>query len=104
MPGSTSGAKGVSVKCLQDKLTDDGYILEKATGMFDKAPPMRSARFQFATPPLHTDGMAGPSTLAAMGIWSGKTINRVEDRTGRGRSATPVGHGRLAASRSPTGT
>jgi len=70
------GAKGDSVKCLQDKLIEDGYLLEKATGTFDKLTADAVRGFQFATPPLNTDGVAGPSTLAAMGIWSGKSINQ----------------------------
>jgi peptidoglycan hydrolase-like protein with peptidoglycan-binding domain len=68
-----SGSTGASVKCLQDKLIEDGYLLSKATGSFDKATADAVRGFQFATPPLSTDGVAGPSTLAAMGIWSGKT-------------------------------
>ena len=67
------GSTGPSVKCLQDKLIQDGYLQAKATGTFDKPTSEAVRAFQFATPPLETDGSAGPSTLAAMGIWSGKT-------------------------------
>lgn len=68
-----TGSSGASVKCLQDKLIQDGYLSAKSTGTFDKATTDAVRGFQFATSPLPTDGVAGPSTLAAMGIWSGKT-------------------------------
>lgn len=68
-----TGSRGPSVKCLQDKLIEDGYLNAKSTGTFDKATGDAVRAFQFATPPLPTDAIAGPSTLAAMGIWSGKT-------------------------------
>ncbi len=68
-----TGSNGASVKCLQDKLIQDGYMSAKSTGVFDKTTADAVRGFQFATPPLPTDGVAGPSTLAAMGIWSGKT-------------------------------
>jgi peptidoglycan hydrolase-like protein with peptidoglycan-binding domain len=67
------GSSGPSVKCLQDKLIQDGYLQAKATGTFDKGTAEALRAFQFATPPLETDGNGGPSTLAALGIWSGKT-------------------------------
>ncbi len=70
-----SGSKGTSVKCLQDKLVENGY-LTSASGTFDKATADAVREFQFATPPLPADGIAGPSTLAAMGIWSGKTTEQ----------------------------
>lgn len=71
-----NGATGASVKCLQDKLIQDGYLLSKATSTFDRATADAVRAFQSATPPLAIDGTAGPSTLAAMGIWSGKTSNQ----------------------------
>jgi peptidoglycan hydrolase-like protein with peptidoglycan-binding domain len=72
-----TGATGASVTCLQQKLIDDGFLLmAKATGTFDKATADALRGFQLSTPPLGTDGIAGPSTLAAMGIWSGKTTNQ----------------------------
>ncbi|MEP7048592.1 MAG: peptidoglycan-binding protein [Ilumatobacteraceae bacterium] len=71
-----SGSAGSSVKCLQDKLIEDGFMSGKSSGTFDKATADGLRGFQFATPPLATDGVAGPSTLAAMGIWSGKTTQQ----------------------------
>jgi peptidoglycan hydrolase-like protein with peptidoglycan-binding domain len=68
-----AGSTGSSVKCLQDKLIEDGYLKSTASGSFDKVTADAVRAFQLATPPLATDGAAGPSTLAAMGIWSGKT-------------------------------
>lgn len=70
------GSTGTSVKCLQDKLIQDGYLLSTATGTYDKATSEAVRAFQSATPPLIADGTAGPSTLAAMGIWSGKTTSQ----------------------------
>jgi peptidoglycan hydrolase-like protein with peptidoglycan-binding domain len=67
------GSTGASVKCLQDKLIKDGYLHDKSTGTFDKSTAEAVRAFQLATPPLESDGSGGPSTLAAMGIWSGKT-------------------------------
>jgi hypothetical protein len=58
---------------LQDKLVTDGYLLPiNATGKFEKPTADAVRAYQLATPPLTTDGNAGPSTLAALGIWSGK--------------------------------
>ena len=50
------GSKGASVKCLQDKLKEDGYFDAPSTGAFDKATSDAVRAFQFATPPLGTDG------------------------------------------------
>ncbi|MGZ4674239.1 MAG: peptidoglycan-binding domain-containing protein [Ilumatobacteraceae bacterium] len=69
-----AGSSGPSVKCLQDKLIKDGYLHIASTGKFDKVTSDAVRAFQVATPPLPPDGIAGPSTLAAMGIWSGKTV------------------------------
>ena len=68
-----TGAKGPSVQCLQDKLIQDGFLVGTASGTFDKATSNAVRAFQQATPPLPSDGTAGPSTLAALNIWSGKT-------------------------------
>lgn len=83
------GSKGPSVKCLQDKLTQAGYLTSPGTGTFDKLTADAVRAFQIATPPLTTDGTAGPSTLAAMGIWSGKTT--VLGGTGQAPSVAPSG-------------
>lgn len=90
------GAKGASVKCLQDKLTKDGYMSSPATGTFDKDTADAVRAFQFATPPLVTDGTAGPSTLAAMGIWSGKTTAQSS-----GQTAPVPANGPFPAGREP---
>lgn len=91
-----SGSAGPSVKCLQDKLIEDGYLVSTgSTGKFDKPTATAVRSFQLATPPLTVDGTAGPSTLAAMGIWSGKT-------TVQGGQVTPVaGNGPWPAGREP---
>jgi peptidoglycan hydrolase-like protein with peptidoglycan-binding domain len=90
------GSKGDSVKCLQTKLKEDGYFGGAPTGVFDKATGDAVRAFQLATPPLETDGAAGPSTLAAMGIWSGKTTVQ-----GSGAAPPPPTSGPWPAAREP---
>jgi hypothetical protein len=63
------------VKCLQDKLIKDGFLLTSASGTFDKLTAEAVRGFQLAKA-LGPDGIAGPSTLAALGIWSGKTTEQ----------------------------
>ena len=111
------GSNGASVKCLQDKLIEDGYLAPTgSTGKFDKLTAAGVRAFQIATPPLPVDGIAGPSTLAAMGIWSGKTTiqggaaippaaaTRTRSASGRSRSPrSPAARGsRSRAASSPT--
>ncbi len=91
------GSAGPSVKCLQDRLGKDGYLpASGATGKFDKPTADAVRAFQIATPPLPTDGIAGPSTLAAMGIWSGKTTV-----PGGGQVPKTAGSGPWPAGREP---
>ena len=90
------GSKGPSVKCLQDKLVADGYLSATPTGVFDKDTADGVRAFQLATPPLTTDGTAGPSTLAAMGIWSGKTTV-----AGAGQTPSVAPSGPFPAGREP---
>lgn len=72
-----AGSSGAAVKCLQDKLVKDGFLLPiNATSKYDKPTADAVRAFQLATPPLTADGVAGPSTLAAMGIWSGKVTTK----------------------------
>jgi peptidoglycan hydrolase-like protein with peptidoglycan-binding domain len=81
--------RGVSVTCLQKRLTELGYFAGSITGLHDK-PSMDAVKaFQKATPPLKVDGRAGPQTLAAMGIWSGITSGNV-GATGPGPFPAPV--------------
>jgi peptidoglycan hydrolase-like protein with peptidoglycan-binding domain len=74
--------RGVSVTCLQRRLTELGYYHGSITGLHDRASMDAVKAFQKATPPLKVDGKAGARTLAAMGIWSGIT-------TGNGRATGP---------------
>ena len=69
------GSKSASVKCLQDKLVKDGFLLTKASGTYDKLTADAVRGFQLVKA-LGPDGVAGPSTLAALGIWSGKTTEQ----------------------------
>ena len=95
------GSSGPSVKCLQDKLIQDGYLQSKSTGTFEKSTAEALRAFQFATPPLETDGNAGPSTLAA-------SVSGAARRRSKGAGRSPHCHrevpGRRAASPSRTGT
>ncbi|MBI5087716.1 MAG: peptidoglycan-binding protein [Actinobacteria bacterium] len=74
--------RGVSVTCLQKRLTELGYYTATVSGLHDQASVAAVKAFQKATPPLLVDGRAGPRTLAALGIWSGIT-------TGNGRATGP---------------
>ncbi|MEO6122909.1 MAG: peptidoglycan-binding domain-containing protein [Ilumatobacteraceae bacterium] len=68
-PGETSQ----SVRCLQDSLRELGLFDGASNGTADVATVGALQRFQALTPPLDVDGWAGPRTLAALGIWSGRT-------------------------------
>lgn len=74
--------RGVSVTCLQRRLTELGYYTGSITGLHDKASVDAVKAYQKATPPLTVDGKAGARTLAALGIWSGITA-------GNGRTTGP---------------
>jgi hypothetical protein len=91
-----AGSSGESVKCLQDKLVKDGFLLPiNATSKFDKPTVDAVRAYQLATPPLTADGVAGPSTLAALGIWSGKVTSQ------GGKAPTVAPNGPWPASRQP---
>jgi peptidoglycan hydrolase-like protein with peptidoglycan-binding domain len=68
-PGDTSP----SARCLQDALRQLGLYNGELTGTSDMATVDALVRYQLDTPPLDADGWAGPRTLAALGIWSGRT-------------------------------
>jgi peptidoglycan hydrolase-like protein with peptidoglycan-binding domain len=69
--------KGPSVICLQFALGMLHISNAPITGVFDKATLDAVMWFQATHPPLRADGRAGARTLAAMGIWSGKTSSSV---------------------------
>ena len=81
--------RGISVTCMQRRLTELGYYKGSITGLHDKASMDAVKAFQKATPPLQVDGKAGPRTLAAMGIWSGISTGNV-GATGPGPFPAPV--------------
>jgi peptidoglycan hydrolase-like protein with peptidoglycan-binding domain len=74
--------RGQSVGCLQRRLTELGLFSGSITGLADRTTIDGVRAFQRATPPLRVDGVAGPRTLAALGIWSGVT-------SGNGRFTGP---------------
>lgn len=65
------GSTGTSVTCLQKRLAELGMYRGTASGSFDRALSDAVREFQAIRPPLDVDGVAGPRTLAALGIWSG---------------------------------
>ncbi len=62
-----------SARCLQESLRELGLFDGPITGVSDPATVDALKRYQIDTPPLQVDGWAGPRTLAALGIWSGRT-------------------------------
>ncbi len=77
-----TGSRGLSVTCLQQRLAELGAAGLPASGAYDRATVDAVRAYQRRTPPLTADGIAGPRTLAALGIWSGIT-------TGPGRDIGP---------------
>jgi hypothetical protein len=67
-------ASGRSVECVQQRLIELGHYQGAITGTNDVATQMGILSFQRTAPPIAADGIAGPRTLAAMGIWSGNTV------------------------------
>ena len=76
------GEVSQSVSCLQEALRDVGLYNGLTNGTADGATVEAIKAYQRDTPPLNVDGVAGPRTLAALGIWSGNA--------GAGTSAIPV--------------
>ena len=70
-----------SVRCMQESLRELGLFDGLVTGTNDAATVDALQRFQQATPPLEADGLGGPRTLAALGIWSGRTGSLSSDGT-----------------------
>ncbi|MEO7398433.1 MAG: peptidoglycan-binding protein, partial [Ilumatobacteraceae bacterium] len=62
-----------SVRCLQLALLELGLYKGEITGVFDPPTVAALTQFQIDTPRLDIDGRGGPRTLAALGIWSGRT-------------------------------
>lgn len=69
----TTGKRGESVICLQHRLIELGFGSVTVSGSYDTATQQAVRAYQQRTPPLNVDGLAGPRTLAALGIWSGMT-------------------------------
>lgn len=67
------GDRGLSTECLQQTMKAKGLYSGPTNGSYDQATQAAVKSFQFANPPLKPDGVAGQSTLAALGIWSGFT-------------------------------
>lgn len=85
------GSKGASVTCLQKRLAELGMYRGSANGTFDQALADAVTSFQAIRPPLGVDGIAGPRTLAALGIWSGISPGAVPAGTNVGTGPFPAG-------------
>ena len=66
------GSTGAEVKTVQQKLKNWGYYSGKVDGIYGSATKTAVERFQRKNG-LTADGIAGPKTLAAMGISGGST-------------------------------
>ena len=87
-----------SVRCLQESLRELGLYDAPVTGTADPATVEALRQFQRATPTLDADGWGGPRTLAALGIWSGRTVDMLSADgtiifTTNGPTSTGVGLG-----------
>ena len=69
----TPGERGMSVACLQRRLTELGFYSGSISGLYDGPTGDALRRFQAANPPLRVDGVGGPKTLLTLAIWSGAT-------------------------------
>ena len=67
--------RGLSVACLQRRLTELGLFHGAISGLYDLASQQAVRAFQHAHPPLKADGLAGARTLMTLAIWSGSTNN-----------------------------
>jgi peptidoglycan hydrolase-like protein with peptidoglycan-binding domain len=67
------GDRGLSTECLQQTLQTKGLFGGAVDGAFGPSTAAAVKTFQRQNPPLNSDGVAGNSTLAALGIWSGWT-------------------------------
>jgi len=76
------GSRGPSVDCLQTVLFELDVIDFPPTSVYDIATSEAVLRVQTEFKGLPTDGVAGPSTLAALGIWSGVTSGGSTTGTG----------------------
>lgn len=70
---TAQGDTGKMVNCLQHTLKSHGFYRGPISGSFDRQTADAVRRFQLDTPPLPVTGVAGPQSLAALGIWSGVT-------------------------------
>ena len=70
---TAQGDTGKMVDCLQHSLKTHGFYRGPISGAFDRQTADAVRLFQLRTPPLPVTGIAGPQSLAALGIWSGVT-------------------------------
>ncbi len=65
------GDRGPSAECVQQTLQKQGLFNGTVDGSYGNDTRDAVKAFQFANPPLATNGVADSSTLAALGVWSG---------------------------------
>ena len=78
-------ASAKRINCLESRLRDLGYSLNGPDGTYDST-TTRAIRAYQSSHSLSADGVAGPYTLASMGIWGGSppdTILPANSGTGR---------------------
>jgi len=89
------GATGAGVACIQRRLAALGLFAGAVDGVLGQTTIDSIKAFQAKSPPLAVDGLAGPSTLAALGVWGG--------HAGTAAAATSSPAGGLPASAAPMG-
>ena len=67
------GSFGESVSCVQATLGLMGIYHGRITGIYDQVTADSVRWYQLTESDLRADGVAGPNTLTALGIWSGVT-------------------------------
>lgn len=70
---TAQGDAGEGVACVQAALAATGLYHGPYSGTFDRQTADALRSFQLRTPPLTVNGIGGPQTLAALGVWSGVT-------------------------------
>ena len=68
-----AGASGEGVACIQRHLATLELFSGTVDGVLGETTVAAIKAFQAKNPPLAVDGLAGPRTLAALGVWSGHT-------------------------------
>lgn len=82
------GDAGPGPACIQRRLAELGVYAVAPTGVYDASTIEAVKFFQSRNPPLEVDGVPGPRTLAALGVWSGAAQGD-EPAPGAGTTGVP---------------